>query len=117
MQQCWRTKPEDRPTFEELVASISPMLEVVSGYTELSMTLAATTMEEQEQQVVSEIHPEQSDEDEDEYENCDTTILETEHASMIDPTVESNPSYQLHCPPEQIPLSTNPGYKSISTST
>ena len=111
MQQCWRTKPEDRPTFEELVASISPMLEAVAGYTELSMTLAATTEKEQKQQA------EQRDEDEDEYEICDTTILETEHASMINPTVESNPAYQLHCPPEEIPLSTNPGYKSISTST
>ena len=110
MQQCWRTKPEDRPTFEELVASISPMLEAVAGYTELSMTLAATTKKEQEQQAVCEIQAEQRDEDEDEYENCDTTILETEHASMIDPTVESNPAYQLHCPAEEIHLSTNPGY-------
>ena len=39
MQCCWRTDPNGRPTFEELVASISPLLEEVAGYMELSMTL------------------------------------------------------------------------------
>ena len=90
MQQCWRTKPEDRPTFEELVASISPILEAVAGYTELSMTLAATTGEGQKQEAVAHIYPEQRDEDEAEHENCDVTILETEEeASKINPTEES----------------------------
>ena len=48
MKKCWRKSPSDRPTFSELVPSLDKTLMAVAGYTELSMTLAPTTEEEEE---------------------------------------------------------------------
>lgn len=46
LQCCWHTKLEDRPTFVELVARISPMLQEVADYVEHSMKLTAAQEEE-----------------------------------------------------------------------
>ena len=39
MQRCWLDDPGTRPSFSDLVVSLSPLLESVAGYTQLSMTL------------------------------------------------------------------------------
>ena len=39
MQNCWKSEPEDRPQFSELVSTISDILESIAGYIELSMSL------------------------------------------------------------------------------
>ena len=39
MQSCWKSEPEDRPQFSELVSTISDILESIAGYIELSMPL------------------------------------------------------------------------------
>ena len=116
MQQCWCTKPETRPTFEELVAIISPMLEVVADYTELSMTLTATTKEGKKQEVAVtsnsayQMHcpPEEISL------STNPTYEVYPQVNEAIPVVKSNPAYQLHHTPEYIPLSTNPGYKVYS---
>ena len=39
MQSCWKSEPEGRPQFSELVSTISDILESIAGYIELSMSL------------------------------------------------------------------------------
>ena len=39
MQSCWKSEPEDRPQFSELVSTISDILESTAGYVELAMSL------------------------------------------------------------------------------
>ena len=39
MQSCWKSEPEDRPQFSELVSTISDILQSTAGYIELSMPL------------------------------------------------------------------------------
>ena len=39
MQSCWKSEPEDRPQFSELVSTISDILESTAGYIELEMSL------------------------------------------------------------------------------
>ena len=39
MQNCWKSEPEDRPQFSELVLTISDILESTAGYVELAMSL------------------------------------------------------------------------------
>ena len=39
MQSCWKSEPEDRPQFSELVSTISDTLQSIAGYIELSMPL------------------------------------------------------------------------------
>ena len=39
MQSCWKSEPEDRPQFSELVTTISDILESTAGYVELAMSL------------------------------------------------------------------------------
>ena len=39
MQSCWKSEPEDRPQFSELVLTISDILESTAGYVELAMSL------------------------------------------------------------------------------
>ena len=39
MQSCWKSEPEDRPQFSELVSIISDILESTAGYVELAMSL------------------------------------------------------------------------------
>ncbi len=35
--QCWRKDPEERPSFKDLVQSLSTMLEQIAGYMDLSI--------------------------------------------------------------------------------
>ena len=37
LYHCWEQQPEDRPTFSELVCSISTALEGIAGYMDFSM--------------------------------------------------------------------------------
>ena len=39
MQSCWKSEPEDRPQFSELVSTISDILQSTAGYVELAMSL------------------------------------------------------------------------------
>jgi len=39
MQSCWKSEPEKRPQFCELVSTISSILESAAGYLELAMSL------------------------------------------------------------------------------
>ena len=35
--QCWEQNPDDRPTFTDLVGTISTLLEEIAGYMDLSV--------------------------------------------------------------------------------
>ena len=37
MLECWKENPEDRPTFSQLVSSISSQLEGMAGYLDVGM--------------------------------------------------------------------------------
>ena len=39
MQSCWKSEPEDRPQFSELVSTISDILQSMAGYVEFSMSI------------------------------------------------------------------------------
>ena len=42
MRTCWRADPAERPTFSELASILGKFLQLVAGYTELTMTLPAS---------------------------------------------------------------------------
>ena len=35
MKQCWKTTPEDRPTFKELCSTLSKSIERIAGYLQI----------------------------------------------------------------------------------
>ena len=39
MQSCWKSEPENRPQFSDLVLTISDILESTAGYVELDMSM------------------------------------------------------------------------------
>ena len=42
MRRCWRADPAQRPTFSELASILDRFLQLVTDYTELTMTLPAS---------------------------------------------------------------------------
>ena len=42
MRRCWRADPAQRPTFSELASILERFLQLVTDYTELTMTLPAS---------------------------------------------------------------------------
>ena len=42
MRRCWRADPAQRPTFSELTSILDRFLQLVTDYTELTMTLPAS---------------------------------------------------------------------------
>ena len=38
MKQCWKELPDKRPTFSELVTTISTSLEAIAGYLDLTVS-------------------------------------------------------------------------------
>jgi len=49
MRKCWREDPAKRPTFSELASTLASFLQSVAGYMELSMTLPASEVEPQQE--------------------------------------------------------------------
>ena len=49
MRKCWRADPAERPSFNELASILDRRLQSVAGYVELSMTLPASEMEPEQQ--------------------------------------------------------------------
>ena len=45
MRRCWRADPAQRPTFSEVASILDRFLQLVAGYTELTMTLPASEAE------------------------------------------------------------------------
>ena len=49
MRKCWRADPAERPSFNELASILDRRLQSVAGYVELCMTLPASEMEPEQQ--------------------------------------------------------------------
>ena len=51
MRRCWRADPAQRPTFSELASILDRFLQLVAGYTELTMTLPASEADPENEDV------------------------------------------------------------------
>ena len=53
MQSCWKSEPEDRPQFSELVSTISDILQSTAGYVEFSKQTSDTKTPRLEDSAIS----------------------------------------------------------------
>ena len=51
MRRCWRADPAQRPTFSELASILDRFLQLVTDYTELTMTLPVSEADQEYEDV------------------------------------------------------------------